>query len=395
MNRPCFLCHNQVDLVYNQTWVLPGIKTSNIGFSICSNCGSVLQSPSVSFDEMMTYYESVAVYTNPGRKELPSDSKIRDVGEQIQFIKRGIGALPKSALQIGSSDGYTLSQFRKAGVKRVLGIEPGLSACELAKRLYDVETLRTSAEEFTTEESFELILMTHVLEHLYAPQSVLEKCYDVQKDLEQAYIYIEVPLLTHENAMCPGFFSFEHINYYTRGNVLRSLEQAGYYCISIIEHYQSNLSPIIGILASTVKSQNCKSYTNDYQENRRILLSYRAREIKEWQNKLDAIQPFIKDSKRFFIWGAGIHTSQLFANTNLLDFINIFALVDSSQLKWGIQQGDWQCKNPKLIDWREGDVVLISSYASEQEIFDALSWLRDKGVKTLRLHSSIDPRANQ
>ena len=47
-----------------------------------------------------------------------------------------------------------------------------------------------------------------------------------------------------------------------------------------------------------------------------------------------------------------------------------------------------------LEDWQEGDAVIISSYASEQEIFDSLQWLRDKGVKTLRLHNIVDSKAH-
>ncbi|AUC87640.1 methyltransferase type 11 [Alteromonas sp. MB-3u-76] len=394
MERKCFLCQSELEKIYNHQWVLPGIATSTIGFSVCPSCGSVSQSPSVSFDDMMAYYETVAVYTNPGREELPSAAKVRDLDEQINFIKRGIGKLPDKVLQIGSSDGYTLSRFRAAGVKRVLGVEPSIASVDIAKRLYDVESIRTTAENFDTKEEFSLILMTHVLEHFYAPQEVLKKCFSLQEKLDDGYIYIEVPLLTHEDSMCPGFFSFEHINYYTKGNLTRSLEEVGYYPISVIEHYQSNLSPVIGILASNNKPRHYLADNNEYQENKRILASYRKKEIEQWQSKLDVIQPTLESAERLILWGAGIHTTQLLANTNLLKSKAVNDIVDSSKLKWGIKQGDWVCKNPNHIDWQEGDAVIISSYASEQEIFDSLQWLRDKGVKTLRLHNIVDSKAH-
>ena len=91
---------------------------------------------------------------------------------------------------------------------------------------------------------------------------------------------------------------------------------------------------------------------------------------------------------------AGIHTSQLVANTNLITECSISGLTDTSNLKWGIRQGDWICQDPTRIDWHEGDSVLISSYASEKEIYDALQWLRDKGVTTLRLHNVDDTRSH-
>ena len=87
---------------------------------------------------------------------------------------------------------------------------------------------------------------------------------------------------------------------------------------------------------------------------------------------------------------AGIHTSQLVANTNLITECSISGLADTSNLKWGSRQGDWICQDPTRIDWHVGDSVLISSYASEKEIYDALQWLRDKGVTTLRLHNVDD-----
>ncbi|MCL1090790.1 class I SAM-dependent methyltransferase [Shewanella profunda] len=335
----------------------------------------------------------MAVYTNPGRQENPSDAKVRDLDEQIQFIKRGIGHLPSSALQIGSSDGYTLSRFRDAGVERVLGVEPSSASVELAKRLYQIDCIDSSAEDFQTDERFELLLLTHVLEHLYQPQEILAKCRKIQSNIDEGFIYIEVPLMTNPDSLCPGFFSFEHINYYTKENLLQSLKLAGYSPVSLIEHFNSNLSPIIGVLASTKKQNNYVCFRADVEGNRRILKDYHSKEINYWQGCLDVVMSKLQQSKRIFLWGAGIHTCQLVANTNLLEYCKVDGLTDTSSLKWGLKQGEWICQDPASINWQEGDTVLISSYASEKEIFNALSWLRDKGVETLKLHSIDNIRA--
>lgn len=394
MKRHCFLCQSATEVMFSTTWVLPGLAPREIGFSVCPECGSVCQSPSVSFDEMMTFYSSMAVYTNPGRAEKPTDAKVRDLDEQIRFIRRGIGHLPQSALQIGSSDGYTLSRFRDAGVSRVLGVEPGTASVELAKRLYQIDCIHGSAEDFHTDEQFELIILTHVLEHLYQPQDTLKKCRSLQQQAEEAFIYVEVPLMAKPASLCPGFFSFEHINYYTRDNLVLSLAEAGYSVVSLVEHYNSNLSPIIGVLASTRRQDHCDDFHAEISRNRAILSEYRAKEVAYWQGCLDAILPALKQSRRVFLWGAGIHTSQIVANTNLITECTIAGLTDTSNLKWGLRQGDWLCQAPDSIDWQQGDCVLISSYASEKEIFDALQWLRDKDVTTLRLHNVDDTRTH-
>ena len=394
MIRACFLCGSKTENIFSTIWVLPGLMPTEIGFSICPDCGSVCQSPSVSFDNMMNYYSSIAVYTNPGREYKPSIAKIRDLDEQIQFIKRGIDELPDSVLQIGSSDGYTLSRFRDAGVHRVLGVEPGTASVALAKKLYDIDSVHCVAEEFSTSEKFDLILLTHVLEHLYEPGSVLEKCRSIQNKSEEGYIYVEVPLMAKPSSLCPGFFSFEHINYYTKENILRSLYDAGYFPVSLVEHYNSNLSPIIGVLASTKGQYHFDEFKSPYDNNKKILMNYREKEVTYWQGCLDGICNELQVNGRLFLWGAGIHTSQLVANTSLLQDFHIDGLVDTSSLKWGLRQGEWICQDPSMIQWQAGDKIIISSYASEKEIYDALGWLRERGVKTLRLHNVDDSKAH-
>jgi hypothetical protein len=394
MIRQCFLCKTDVEVMFSTPWALPGLPTTEIGFSVCPSCGSACQSPSVSFDDMMKFYQSVAVYTNPGRGEQPSDAKVRDLDEQIQFIKRGMGDLPQSVLQIGSSDGYTLSRFEKAGIPEVLGVEPGEASVAIAKRLYGIDCLLSCAEDFETNKPYELILLTHVLEHLFDPQMVLKKCRGIQGSLPEGFIYVEVPLLAHVDSLCPGFFSFEHINYFTRGNLVNSLRDAGYYPVSLVEHFTSNLSPVIGILASTVPQGHMPAANSEAEQNRARLQKYRAKETAYWQGCLDQLASHLVKAERIILWGAGIHTSQLVANTDLMTRYGVNGLVDTSSLKWGIRQGDWVCADPSAFDWQDGDTVIISSYASEDEIYCALGWLRDRGIETLRLHNVGDVKAH-
>lgn len=394
MNRKCFLCNSTIELLFSKIWMLPGLPASKIGFSICPNCGSVSQSPTVTQSEMLEFYSNMAVYTNPGRFGKPTKTKITDLDEQIKFIKRGIGSLPESLFQIGSSDGYSLSRFRDAGVERVLGLEPSKASVHLAKQLYGVDTILGYAESFKVEEQFELILLTHVLEHLFNPQEALRKCRKLQEKFTEGFIYVEVPLLAGTDSLVPGFFSFEHVNYYTRENLVQSLKLTGYSVISLVEHYNSNLSPVIGVLASTRSQKHCRGFKSEFQENKNTLETFYQKEKQYWQQSLDSILLSIKKDDRVFLWGAGIHTSQLLANTNLLAHTSIDGLLDTSNLKWGKKQGDFVCMDPSSVKWRAGDAVIISSYASEKEIYDSLSNLRKIGVNTYRLHNIDEPRSH-
>ena len=120
----CVLCNFILEEIQTYDWLVPNIGLRKIGFAICKECGLVQQSPSLNQKELRLYYKHLAVYTNPGREGKPDPRNVIMVDEQIKFITRGIGYLPKKVFQVGSSDGYTLKTFREKGSNDVFGIEP-------------------------------------------------------------------------------------------------------------------------------------------------------------------------------------------------------------------------------------------------------------------------------
>ena len=85
MNRQCFMCNVEAKSIVTQTWNLPGINSKKeIGFSICPECGLILQSPSLDYTDMNKYYTETATYINPGRSGKPTLSKQKDVERLIK-----------------------------------------------------------------------------------------------------------------------------------------------------------------------------------------------------------------------------------------------------------------------------------------------------------------------
>jgi len=175
MIRNGFLCHGKVDNMFKYQWLLSSLPQTGIDYSVYMKFNSVCQSPTLAPRKMELYYRTNAVYTDPSQQEAPLASKIRDVNEQVHFIKRGMSRLPQNILQIGSSDGFTLSQFKNAGVSKAMGIELSEAAIAIARRPYGVHAINTNIKTYQFADSFEQIL-THVLEHLYEPQKLLQRC---------------------------------------------------------------------------------------------------------------------------------------------------------------------------------------------------------------------------
>ena len=116
------------------------------------------------------------------------------------------------------------------------------------------------------------------------------------------------------------------------------------------------------------------------------MTSYSERDKTSWKRIELKLKQKIKYGTAVYIWGAGIHTSQLLANTDLKSYLQIKGLLDSSPTKWGKNLGNMICYSPDNVDIKKGDVILISSYASEQEIYDCLEECRKKGVIVQRLY---------
>ena len=72
----------------------------------------------------------------------------------------------------------------------------------------------------------------------------------------------------------------------------------------------------------------------------------------------------------------------------LLNLI-VKGLLDSSPTKWGKQFGDLKCYSPDTVDLKAGDTIIISSYASEKEIYESLEKYRRIGVTIIRLYGGI------
>lgn len=383
MKRKCFLCHNDVKTHIKQIWDLPGLDSREIGFSICPECGLVLQSPSVNPFEMEKYYTDTAVYQNPGRKGKPSSSKIGGVERLIQSVLVSIGKMPNSVFQVGCSDGYTLSEFRKAGAFSVAGIDPSLHSNKAAQKLYGIETTVGKFEEFDSNCQYKLIILTHVLEHLYNPKHAIVKCFSMQKSGD--WVLIEAPLLERIDRFPPGYFSFEHLNYFSESTLLRLLSKTGYVPYFINKLYNVDDYPVITILARKEEVENIE-VSSDFDRANSLLMDYLKHETLQWRKIEQRIKKRLRKGIETYIWGAGIHTSQLLANTDLKSYLQIKGLLDSSLTKWGKNLGNMICYSPDNVDIKKGDVILISSYASEQEIYDCLEECRKKGVIVQRLY---------
>ena len=164
-------------------------------------------------------------------------------GQAREDLVARIPAGAKSALDVGCARGETAHALRRAGVARVVGVEPDPGDAALARRLCDrvfPVPLEEIAEEFPGE--FDAVLFGDVLEHLVDPAAALVR---VRPWLSERGVAVaSVPNLGHWSVVADlleGRFDYvpysilsgTHIRFFTRRTAEDLFESCGYRVESI------------------------------------------------------------------------------------------------------------------------------------------------------------------
>ena len=388
-NRHCPLCHSQDGYsISNETWDVLALGPVEIGFRICRPCGLVLQDPVVPRERMLEHYAAFSNYTNPGRKGKSSPQKERNVARQIALTEDQSLKVGK-AFQVGCSDGYTLSEFARRGWQ-VDGIDPSPSAGRIARDHYGIETRLGDFESAESLDIFDLFIATHVLEHVYEPVSFLEK---IARHLTTTgRLLLEVPCLVQPELWPNGYFAFEHVQYFSPKTLEACLARAGFEILESEIHTAKLPYPVICVIAkrsSSSKRDDLK--LGEYDDALRLVQQFTDRERRTgWQRIEEEILPRLDRYRAICVWGAGIHTSQLLARTNLSNHALRF-IVDSDRQKVGRRMAGLEIHDPSRIEEEEIDAVLISTLGSESAVYESTRRLREKGIDVIRLYGNAEP----
>ena len=102
-------------------------------------------------------------------------------------------------LEIGSGFGYTTYSMRKLG-HEATGIDISDVAVEFANKTLGNHYLCSGINEFKTDEKYDLIISTEVIEHLSNPDSFIDKCLSL---LNKSYADIVNPSLVWQTDLPP------------------------------------------------------------------------------------------------------------------------------------------------------------------------------------------------
>jgi hypothetical protein len=179
---------------------------------------------------------------------------------------------------------------------------------------------------------------------------------------------LEVPCAIAPESLLPGWFTFEHLHYYQPAILEGLLRDAGFEPLKIRIEMTAQHYPVIAIAAR--KTPNVLPGPAAWEASSSIQLArtYAARDKALWAATADRLRSI---RQPVFLYGAGIHTSQLLDHTGLAP--QVVAIADRDSKKWGQSLAGKPVISPaNLFAHQQPLPVIISSYVSEKQIIDAL-----------------------
>lgn len=201
MIRSCPVCRgNEYNIVYGGDSIpnRSGLSTSDLGLVMCKHCGTIFVNPAPRPENLISYY--------------PIDYYAEDTGNHPKFIDKLNGAQselarqtrrwlaetkyrtdPRSGrvLEVGCARGENLIPFIRAGWK-AHAIEPNPTLARIAET-HGVDVHVGLSDSFHWDaERFDVVILSHVLEHDHNPRMIVENC--VRALRFGGLLYVEIPV---------------------------------------------------------------------------------------------------------------------------------------------------------------------------------------------------------
>lgn len=339
---------------------------------LCGSCGLVYTDPQPAPELLARFYaaqERDAFVEGEDASRIPGEGSRQD---QARWIEAALGSLKgRRVLEIGCYDGYLLHLLEARGA-RGLGIEPSARAAQLGADRFGVE-IRAGAFE-TLElslQSFDLIVLSHVLEHLSQPRAVLERCRKLLGP--EGSLFIEVPNVLKPRAeSAVNFFTFDHLFNFSPETLAALLRSCGFEPGALADDFGFPAFRMMGLAADPQRVEAAPDCVVRTRQAIGAFVHDRAGFVERLRARIASeLQAWCAAGSRVAIYGAGYHTECLLDATDLRR-AELVALVDGNPAKQGTRVLGLPVVSPRELGALAPDVVVISSYDFQDEMVESL-----------------------
>jgi 2-polyprenyl-3-methyl-5-hydroxy-6-metoxy-1,4-benzoquinol methylase len=192
----------------------------------CSDCGQARDISEYSYESF--YTDEAGIYKPPTEEEF--ELHVQEMIPYLEFIEQNVSKRG-CALEIGCNAGYLLTALQDLGWT-VYGLDTNRGVAAFAAERGIKVANQTLREADFKGQSFDLIIMSHVLEHIPDARSALEKAFKLLKP--GGFVFVAVPnygsrlMRAIHGKRWYGFIPGQHIWYFTKNSLNRTLEAQGF-----------------------------------------------------------------------------------------------------------------------------------------------------------------------
>lgn len=224
----CISCGSSSFTLYseNSKMGLPVYSCAKCGLFVTGSSEDQVREKSKTIYEQEYWEERQALQSlESDYKDKASLYKWKHWKSQMEYCRPYLQG-KKEVLEIGSGAGQALLYFEEVGYI-VTGIEPDSRNVELInKKLKQGRCTSGYAEEMTINGMFDVIWISHVLEHLVRPDLLLEKCKANLKN--DGIIFIEVPECENTKILKESIHDNPSSFHFTKRTLSNVVQNAGY-----------------------------------------------------------------------------------------------------------------------------------------------------------------------
>lgn len=232
--RRCALCSGRADLLYSGCQDQEYFIAGSSEFFCCSGCGFVFLQPLPQPEQLPTLYPSNYQNYDPPANPISRFLWNRYHERHSAICRR---YLPKNGalLEIGSAGGDLLERLRGQGIHNVQGVELSRDGYERAAAK-GLRVFHGSVDDFHTSERFDVIFMSHVIEHVLDPVRTVAKIASLLKG--DGVLYIETPNVGSLDARIWGrnwglVHYPRHLYLFNRATLRQLLERNGLSAVNV------------------------------------------------------------------------------------------------------------------------------------------------------------------
>lgn len=319
-----------------------------VNLNVCTECGHVFNKLSQNeLDGLYKYYNQEYAPTNIVSKDIQGDRP----GSQSKYTFERYSQLYDTIepfltpevkiLDVGCAMGGFLEFLHQKGFRNLFGVDMTENYVEQAKNSSKFTIELGNADQIPFEDNtFDVVVMEQVLEHVHAPVAVFKEIKRVVKT--DGVFSIGVPdALRYQQS---NFFDFywillrEHIQHFDNVHIKILAENNGFEVIENREtnHFVMSDKMVMPNLYTVLKSVERNKKTDDNTASAFHLIAsiqnYLNQERIKLENKREQIANIIKSKRPVYVWGIGREFLYLYENAGLKE-CNIAGLIDRNELK--------------------------------------------------------------